>query len=482
MSGKTHPPADPWALFRFSVIGGLLARPPAKGELQKELSKLAGQIYIHPMTSKPATFHFSTIEAWYYRAKNCQDPIMALGRKVRSDMGKSTAFSAELIRLLAAQYNTYPQWSYQLHCDNLAVELAQQGISDHPPSYASVRRRMVERGWRKKASKKKNQTPGQKLASQRFETYEVRSYEAENIHELWHLDFHEGSRRVVDEKGQWHTPKALCILDDRSRLCCHIQWYLNETAEVLIHGLSQAFYKRGLPRALMTDNGSAMVAHETGNGLKRLGISHETTLPYSPYQNGKQEAFWGTLEGRLIAMLSRMESLSLAYLNQVTQAWVEMEYNKSRHDEIHMTPLQCMLDGKDVSRPAPEPDQLQFAFTDCESRKQRLSDGTISLNGIRFEIPSRFNHIQRLYVSFCFWDKSVAWLVDKRTGNKLAVIYPQDKIKNASAIRRIKSEPEGIHPGHETLTGSEPALLRKLLCDYAETGMPFAYLPMEGKE
>jgi transposase InsO family protein len=37
----------------------------------------------------------------------------------------------------------------------------------------------------------------------------------------------------------------------------------------------------------------------------RLGITHDTTLSYSPYQNGKQEAFWGQLEGRVIKMLSR---------------------------------------------------------------------------------------------------------------------------------------------------------------------------------
>ncbi len=37
--------------------------------------------------------------------------------------------------------------------------------------------------------------------------------------------------------------------------------------------------------------------------LGRLGITHATTLPYSPYQNGKQEAFWGQVEGRLLAML-----------------------------------------------------------------------------------------------------------------------------------------------------------------------------------
>ena len=33
----------------------------------------------------------------------------------------------------------------------------------------------------------------------------------------------------------------------------------------------------------------------------RLGVVHHTTLPYSPHQNGKQEAFWGPVEGRLIA-------------------------------------------------------------------------------------------------------------------------------------------------------------------------------------
>jgi hypothetical protein len=75
----------------------------------------------------------------------------------------------------------------------------------------------------------------------------------------------------------------LGIIDDHSRLLCHLQWYLDETAESLIHGLCQAFMKRGRPRALMTDNGAAMVAEETTNGLAMLGVLHQTTLPYSPH-------------------------------------------------------------------------------------------------------------------------------------------------------------------------------------------------------
>ena len=72
-------------------------------------------------------------------------------------------------------------------------------------------------------------------------------------------------------------------MDDHSRLVCHLQWYLGETAEVLVHGLCQALQKRGLPRVLMTDNGAAMKAEEFQAGLHTLGILHETTLPYSPY-------------------------------------------------------------------------------------------------------------------------------------------------------------------------------------------------------
>ncbi len=103
----------------------------------------------------------------------------------------------------------------------------------------------------------KRETPGARRAEQRLERWEVRSYEAEYVHGLWHADFHQGSRQVLMPSGRWVTPLLLCLIDDHSRLVCHLQWYLDEAAETLAHGLCQALQKRALPRALMTDNGAA---------------------------------------------------------------------------------------------------------------------------------------------------------------------------------------------------------------------------------
>jgi hypothetical protein len=228
----------------------------------------------------------------------------------------------------------------------------------------------------------------------------------------------------------------------------------------------------------MSDNGAAMTAHETENGLLRLGITHDRTLAYSPYQNGKLERFWGQVEGRLMAMLSKVEPLTLDLLNRVSQAWVEMEYNRSLHEEIGSTPLERLLKGPDVSRPAPDSEALRFAFTKQERRTQRKSDGTLQIDGVRFEVPSRFRHFQHLYVRYQRWDLGSAYLVEPRTGDLLARIYPQDKTRNAHGYRRtLEPLTEPIAP--ETDSEPFPPLLRKLMSDYAATGLPPAYIPKD---
>jgi hypothetical protein len=230
----------------------------------------------------------------------------------------------------------------------------------------------------------------------------------------------------------------------------------------------------------MSDNGAAMTAAEFTEGLLRLSILHETTLPYSPYQNGKQENFWGQVEGRLMAMLENHPELTLGLLNEATQAWVEGEYNRKVHSETGQAPLARFLDDLSVSRSCPDPGALDLAFLGEFSRTHRRSDGTVSIEGRRFEIPSRFRHMRRVRVRYARWNLSRVVLVDEHTGTVLSSLYPVDLVKNASAKRRPLSPVSPVSPVDSSPakpTGEQIApLLKRLMADYAATGLPPAYL------
>jgi transposase InsO family protein len=447
--------------------------------LAVELEGLAGKLWRHPITGELKEFGYSTIERWYYRAlSEPNDPVGALARKVREDCGTHPSITIELREKLKNQYLQHPSWSYQLHADNLAALVEQDPNLGKAPSYPSVLRFMQAHGLIKRPRRGRGQTAGVLAAEKRFEDFEIRSYESQYVNALWHYDFHHGSLKVVLPDGQWSGVDLFGMLDDCSRLCVHAQWYLAETAENLIHGLKQGFEKYDLPRGAMSDNGAAMIAAETVQGLARLGIVHERTLPYSAYQNGKQESFWGQIEGRLLAMLEGCKDLTLAQLNEATLAWVELEYNRKIHSELGQSPLSRYLAAKNVSRPSPASEKLDQAFTAQVLRSQRQSDGTVSIDGIRFELPSRYRHLKRVTLRYASWDLSRAYLADPQNGNIICRLYPQDKHKNADGRRRRK-EPL-ILAGNPPSDGCGIApLLRKLIADYAATGLPPAYMPKD---
>jgi transposase InsO family protein len=467
-----------WARLRFSVIGQLLAAPPAKGALRAALEQLAAREWRHPGTGEPVRFGISTLERWFYRARNERhDPVSVLRRKRRQDAGLQASMTAPLRQALLAQYDAHRSWSAQLHHDNL-VALAETRSELRPvPSYATVRRFLAAHGLTRRRPMTTRQTAGALAAKARLEAREVRGYEAEYVNGLWHWDCHYGSRRVLTPRGEWRTPILFGVLDDHSRLACHLQWYLAESAENIAHGLSQAMQKRGLPRAAMSDNGAAMTATEISEGLARLGVLHQTTLPYSPYQNGKQETLWGSVEGRMMAMLEGVDDLTLARLNEATQAWVEYDYNRKRHSEIDGTPLARFLAGPAVTRPCPDAAALRLAFTRTERRTLRTSDGTAVIEGRRFEVPNRYRHLSLLEVRFAAWDLARIHLVDPHTGTVLCRLFPQDKAGNASGLRR------GVQPiTADPVTPASPArgiapLLAGLIDRQAATGLPPAYLP-----
>jgi putative transposase len=284
---------DRWAQLRFSVIGRLLADPPLKGTLRSEINQLSLREWRHPATGEPVRFGSSTIQRWYYKALRARtDPIGVLRRKPRQDAGHQASMTTALCQVLRTQHASHPNWSAQLHHDNLIVEASNQSELGPVPSYSTIRRYLKTQGLEKRRRPTSRRTAGALAAEAKLAGREVRGYEAEYRGSLLHWDCHFASRKVLTQRGEWQTPVLFGVLDDHSRLVCHLQWYWSESAENIAHGLAQAFMKRGLPRAAMSDNGTAMTATEIAEGLLRLGILHETTQPYSPYINVAHKVMW----------------------------------------------------------------------------------------------------------------------------------------------------------------------------------------------
>ena len=432
-----------WAYFRHAVIGPLLASPPATGDLRCALKDLACRVWTHPVTGENVSFSFSTLERWYYKAvSNLQNPVDGLGRKRRVDAGRPRAMTVELRQALATQYSAHKSWTVERHYKNLIALAVTNPELGKVPCYKTVSRYMKKQGLEKRRRITRRDTAGALAADARLETREVRSYEVEFANALWHWDYHHGKLPVMTKRRGLLTPLLLAVVDDHSRLGCHAQWYLAETAENVAHSLMQAMQKRGLPRSAMCDNGAPMIAAEIAKGFADLSIVHEKTLPYSPYQNGKIERLWQRIDGQLLPELENVRDLTLAQLNEATQAWIEDDYNCGFHDAINATPIDRFLaaikteGGSQVIRDCPDTAELRFAFMRVENRKQNKNDGTIGIRKVRFEVPNRYRHMTDITVRYASWDLSSVYMIDDQTGSALTRLFPVDLAANADGMRR----------------------------------------------
>src|ERR1019366_2636355 len=114
LTALTDPPKrDRWARLRFSIIGSLLAAPPAPNELHAALQVLAAKCWRHPVSGLDVYFAASTLERWYYTARRASDPVAALKDRVRDDVGRFPSLTPLAIDTLTTQYREHSGWTVQ---------------------------------------------------------------------------------------------------------------------------------------------------------------------------------------------------------------------------------------------------------------------------------------------------------------------------------------------------------------------------------
>jgi hypothetical protein len=117
---------------------------------------------------------------------------------------------------------------------------------------------------------------------------------------------------------------------------------------------------------------------------------------------------------------------------------------------------------------------LRRAFRQTLTRQQRRSDGTVSVHGCRFEVPSAWRSLRRVTLRVARWDLTDVDLIDPNTECIVATLRPLDKVANASAQRRAYQAPD------PTPSAPSPApLLQQWKDEAAASGLVPAFLPLE---
>lgn len=146
---------------------------------------------------------------------------------------------------------------------------------------------------------------------------------------IWSVDL------VHDKLSSGRSYKMLTVLDEYTReaLCVSVARWMR--SEDVLDALYPLLLERGLPEHIRSDNGPEFASAAFQDGLKRVGIEPLRIAPGSPWENGYNERFNGTL---------RREVLNAEWFTSTRQAqtvintWLR-QYNRIRpHHALNMRP------------------------------------------------------------------------------------------------------------------------------------------------
>jgi transposase InsO family protein len=216
-----------------------------------------------------------------------------------------------------------------------------------------------------------------------------RKFEAELPNDLWQSDILHGP--VLDCDGKRRKCYLIAFIDDHSRLVPHAQFYPSESLPCFQDAFFQALSKRGLPRKLYVDNGSAYRSRQLEYTTAALGIALIHAKPYQPQGKGKIERFLRTVRTQF---LPGFQGHSLEAINNAFGDWLQGQYHQRPHGSTSQTPHKRFAAGLHCLRPAPG--NLGDYFRKTVYRRvnkdrsividKRLFEGPVDLIGQRVEL------------------------------------------------------------------------------------------------
>ncbi len=181
-----------------------------------------------------------------------------------------------------------------------------------------VNHKRVERIWRREGLKVPQKQP--KRARLWFNDGSCIRLRPCRKNHVWSYDF------VEDRTHDGRKLRMLTVIDEYSRECLAIDVDRRLRSDDVLHKLTELFTIHGPPEHIRSDNGSEFTAHAVRDWLKRVGVKTLFITPGSPWENGYNESFNGTLGDEV---LKREIFYTLKEAKFIIEQW-RKEYNQIR--------------------------------------------------------------------------------------------------------------------------------------------------------
>ena len=419
------------AMFRLMVIGQLISRHHlARGELGRLTQALSRQTYQHP-NGREVSLSPRTIERWYYDWR--RDGLDGLVAKPRKDKGASKLSKKQQEALIAAKQDN-PTRSI----DHLLRHLQLKGeLTDGEVSRSSVHRLLKRHGLSKRDIPSMEKT-------------ERRSFEAYYAGDIWYGDVMHGP--YIHTSNGVKKTYLVSLMDDASRLICHSAFHYNENALAIEHVLKQAILKRGLPKKLVVDNGSAYRSNDLSWTCASLGIQFIYCRPYTPEGKGKLERWHRTCREQFLTEIEFDRIINLSDINSRLWVWIEKIYHQTKHHAFSplITPIERwqrdlvhIRQLNSLSKPIDE-------YFYHRIKRYVRKDGTISWENRRYEVAHTCSG-QDIILIYCGHDDKLI-RAESLDGENLGEIVPLDKHANLNRRRQQAMQYKASKPNPKTKT------------------------------
>lgn len=164
---------------------------------------------------------------------------------------------------------------------------------------------------------------------------------------VWSYDF------VKDRTHDGRAYRMLTVIDEFTRECLAIRVGRQLGSADVLDCLADLMVERGVPEHIRSDNGSEFTAREVRDWLARLGVRTLFIEPGSPWENGYNERFNGTLRDEL---LNGEVFYTLEEARALIEGW-RRHYNEVRpHSALgYRPPAPAARRSDDANRTSPLP-------------------------------------------------------------------------------------------------------------------------------